>query len=259
MDIKILSKEKGKISFILKDINYIIANTIRRLVINEVPTMAIEKVKIIKNSSALYDEVLAHRLGLIPLTSDIKSYTLPAECKCKGKGCVHCRLIMSLKVKGPGVALASGIKSRDAKIKPVNPDTPIVKLLKDQEIELEMNAVLGQGKDHAKFSPGLIYYKTYPKIKILQQKDGKKIMEACPREVFKLDGSNLKIVDEEKCILCNACKDVSKNISVEGSESDFIFYLESWGQLKPKEILSKAAEIYEEKLEEFEKLVKKIK
>ena len=86
MNIKVLSKDQQKVTFILEGINPVIANTIRRYVINYVPTMAVEEVTFQKNSSALYDEMLAHRLGLIPLESDLKSYNLPEECKCGGKG-----------------------------------------------------------------------------------------------------------------------------------------------------------------------------
>lgn len=259
MDIKILKQDKNKLSFILKDINFAIANTLRRLVVNEVPTIAIEHVEMSKNGSALYDEMLAHRLGLIPFTTDLKSYTLPAECKCKGKGCAHCQLTITLKAKGPCNVYSSDLKTRDPEVKPVFDDILIVKLLKDQELEFSAKAVLGKGRDHAKFSPGILYYKSYPQIKITQQKDAKKIYDVCPRKVFKLEGNNLKVDDNEACILCNACVNESNSVEVKGSETDFIFNLESWGQLKPKEILNEAVKIYEEKLDEFGKLVNKIK
>lgn len=259
MDIKILNQDKEKLSFVLKGIDFVTANTIRRLVVNEVPTMAIDRASVSKNSSALYDEMLVHRLGLVPFTTDLKSYTLPSECKCKGKGCSLCQLTMILKVKGPCNVYASDIKTDDAKVKPVYENILIVKLLKDQEIDLEAVAILGKGKEHMKFSPGLLYYKSYPQIKVLQQKDGKKIYESCPRKVFKLEGDKVKVVDEKECILCNACTAVSKNIEVTGSDNDFIVTLESWGQLKPKDILNEAVKIYDDKLGEFEKLIKKLK
>ena len=97
MDIKILNKTNNEVVFILEDVNYVIANTLRRLVNSKVCTLAIEDVHINKNSSALYDEMLAHRLGLIPLKTDLKSYTQKDKCKCKGKGCLHCELKLSLK------------------------------------------------------------------------------------------------------------------------------------------------------------------
>src|SRR3972149_11609867 len=89
MEITILNEEKKnkKVTFLVKGTSVSYVNTIRRLIMNEVPTMAIEDVEIRKNSSILYDEIIAHRLGLIPLTTDLKSYNLPDKCKCEGKGC----------------------------------------------------------------------------------------------------------------------------------------------------------------------------
>ena len=143
MEVKLLSKdkEKEKISFILKNSNYGFANAIRRAILEEVPTMAIENVEVKDNSSAFYDEIIAHRLGLIPLKTDLKSYTLPAICSCKKKGCAKCQLKMILSIKGPCTVYAGDIKSKDPKINPVYPKMPIVKLIKGQKLDLEMTAV----------------------------------------------------------------------------------------------------------------------
>jgi len=113
----------------LSDITFAQANTLRRLLMNEVPVMAIENVEIKKNSGVLYDEMLALRLGLVPLHTDLESYELPDECSCKGAGCAKCQVQLTLSVKGPCVVYAKDLKPKDPKIKPVNPETPLVKLL----------------------------------------------------------------------------------------------------------------------------------
>ena len=76
MEIRVLenNKEEGKLSFILKGADVAFANALRRVIVEEVPTMAIEDVEFRKNSSILYDEIIAHRLGLIPFKTDLKSY-----------------------------------------------------------------------------------------------------------------------------------------------------------------------------------------
>src|SRR3989338_1426343 len=155
MEIRVLdnNKEQGRLSFILKDSNPVFANTLRRLMIDEVPAMAIEDVEFSKNNSILYDEMIAHRLGLVPLKTDLKSYNLPEKCKCEGKGCNRCQLKMVLKAAKIGNVCASEIKSKDPAVKPVFSDTPIVKLIKGQSLELEATAVLGKGKQHMKWSP----------------------------------------------------------------------------------------------------------
>ena len=207
MEIKLIEfqEKKNRAIFSITGIDAVYANTLRRLMGYEVPVMSIDDVEFRKNTSILYDEVLSHRLGLVPLSTDLKSYDLPSECKCKGAGCASCTVKLVLKAQGPGAVYASDIKSKDPAIKPLYGKMPIVKLLEKQEVELEATAVLGQGKEHAKWSPGLIFY---------------------------------KIPSPEK--------------------DEFIFTVESWGQLTPKEIVLKAIEIYDKQLEEFAELVKNL-
>src|SRR6267143_1138841 len=76
MDIKLLTKEQDTIRFVLSDVSPAFANALRRIILAEVPVMAIEDVMILENSSVMYDEILAHRLGLIPITTD-QTYNLP--------------------------------------------------------------------------------------------------------------------------------------------------------------------------------------
>jgi len=158
MEIKLLEKSEDSVKFYVKDIDYSFANLIRRSIMNEVPIMAIDEVTFHKNSSALYDEILAHRLGLLPLSTDLKSYNVKEECKCKGKGCARCQLKLVLQAKGPCTVYAENIKSKDPKVKPVQANMPIVKLLKGQQLQFEAVASLGYGKNHTKHTPGLVFY-----------------------------------------------------------------------------------------------------
>ena len=99
MEIELLNQNKEKLSLLIKEVNPTLINTFRRLIIDEVPVMAIREVEFVNNSSALYDEMLSHRLGLIPLKTDLKSYNLQEECKCDGKGCARCQTTLTLDVK----------------------------------------------------------------------------------------------------------------------------------------------------------------
>lgn len=259
MDITLLKNDtkNKKLSFILKGSDVAFANALRRLVIEEVPTLAIEDIEFRKNTSALYDEMIALRLGLLPLKTDLKSYNLPEDCPCKGKGCAQCQLVLTLKVKGPKVVYASDIKSKDPKIKPVFPNTPIVKLLKGQVIEAEMTAILGKGKEHVKWSSGLVYYKYYPKITISKKgQDCIECADICPTKVFDKKGGKLTINQKHliECHLCGACEEFSKGeVKVAKDVQDFVFFVESWGQLDAKEIMLKASEMMDIKLSDFEK------
>lgn len=264
MEIKLLEKneEAKKISFILKKTNTTFANLLRRYIIEKVPTMAIEDVEFKENTSVLYDEIIAHRLGLIPLTTDLKSYYLINKCKCKGKGCNRCTLKLTLKAEGPGIAYTSEIKSRDPKVKPVYPKMPIVKLLKGQKVELLATAVLGKGNDHIKFSSGFAYYRFRPEVKVIKNpKNAEEIAKSCPINVFNSKNNTLTINkdNEMKCYFCNQCIEIAdphNSVKVEKSP-DIIFYVEGWGQLKCKVMVLTALDEYNNDLEEFEKLLKK--
>lgn len=257
MQIEKLSEDKNRLSFILKDTNHVFANTLRRLMLIEVPVMAIDEVKFHKNDSALYDEIIALRLGLVPILTDLKSYKLKENCSCKDEGCGKCQLNFILNCKGPCTVYARDLKSQDPKISVILPDLPIVTLLEGQELELEATAILGKGKNHVKFSPGLIYFKAHPTIETNGTVSSVKGL--CPKDILEIKNGKVVIKDLLKCDLCEICAEKNSNISLKTSEKDFIFIIESWGQLSAKHIFLEALNVFEEKLEKLSKESKKIK
>ncbi|MBN2142539.1 DNA-directed RNA polymerase subunit D [Candidatus Woesearchaeota archaeon] len=263
MKVSLVEKDdkRNKLVFDVEKTEASYVNTLRRLFMTEVPVMAVEDVEFRKNDSGLYDEVVAHRLGLIPFTTDLKSYNLPGECKCKGEGCARCQLKMTLKAKGPGMVYASDIKTKDPKVKPVFPKIPVVKLLDNQELELEMTAVLGLGKDHVKWSPCLAYYRQLADVSIESQPDNKEhIAENCPVKAFDVKNDKLILTDEAgECTMCNECPSLSHGkIKVTPTEN-FRVTIESWGQLDSKDIVVEALKVYDQQLEEFASLLAKVK
>tara|TARA_B100002003_G_C14113661_1_gene535654 strand:- start:881 stop:1693 length:813 start_codon:yes stop_codon:yes gene_type:complete len=261
MEIRLLENndEKKKMSFILKGTNATFANLLRRYIVEKVHTMAIEDIELNDNSSILYDEVIAHRLGLIPLTTDLKSYFPINNCKCEGKGCNRCTLKLTLKEEGPGIVYASSIKSKDPKVKPVYGKTPIVKLLKDQKIELIATAVLGQGNDHVKFSPGFAYFKFKPDVKVIKKPSTPEdVVKSCPVAVFDLKDGNVSVNRDNlmKCHLCNQCIEVEDGVVEVSGNEDIIFNVESWGQLPCKEMVLSALDEFSNDLNKFEKILK---
>lgn len=255
-------KEKDKLFFEISGVDISYVNTLRRLCMSEVSVIAIEDVEFRKNDSGLYDEIVALRLGLTPFKTDLKSYTLASECKCKGKGCARCQLKMTLKAKGPCTVYSGDIKTKDPKVKPVYPKMPIVKLLEGQQLELEATAVMGIGKVHTKWSPCLAFYREIADISIGKQPDNKEeIVEQCPKNVFVVKNDKLEIVKDKviDCTLCDACVELSNGkIKVEPND-DFLMTIESWGQLEPKEIVKEAISTYDNMLDEFTELLSKVK
>ena len=250
MDLKLISKQENKLIFLIKDTTPSFVNTLRRAMISEVPTMAVKKVTFTRNSSALFDEILAHRLGLLPLTTDLDSYVLPEKCTCKGAGCAKCQIAITLKAEGPLTVYAADLKSQDQKVKPVYAKMPIVKLLKGQELEFEAVASLGIGKEHAKFSPCLAFYRGYPELVLDKKAQVKACISAC-NGLVKEKGDKLEVTDLVKWNegyeeICN-----THGITIENSETEFVFTIESWGKLSCEEILSRALDAIDERLDEF--------
>ncbi len=165
MKVKILEKKRDKIKFAISDIKTALAGELRRIMVSEVPTMAIETVSINKNDSLLWNEILAHRLSLVPLTFDPKFFNTREACKCKGKGCAHCQVSLVIKKKGPGIVYSIDLKSTDKRVKPVYDKIPLTELTENQEIELEAIAEMGIGREHAKWQAAVVGYKSDDKKK----------------------------------------------------------------------------------------------
>ncbi|MFH0889916.1 MAG: DNA-directed RNA polymerase subunit D [Candidatus Aenigmatarchaeota archaeon] len=159
MKIKVNEQTKDKISFTLEEADVAFANAMRRVMMVEVPAMAIEFVDFHENSSAMYDEVIAHRLGLIPLTFDPKLFNLPDECICEGKGCSQCQVYFVIDKKGPCTVYSGDMKSTEESVKPVDPGFPIVELLEDHNLKLDAIAQLGKGEAHIKWQAAIAAYK----------------------------------------------------------------------------------------------------
>jgi DNA-directed RNA polymerase subunit D len=146
MDVKI-KKQKGCLDLELIDSTPSFANALRRIMLTEIPVTAIEEVTIKENNSALQDELLAHRLGLIPVDGDGT---------------------FKLKVEGPLTVTSSNLQPVDGNAKIENMEIPIVELLENQKVELTAKTATGTGKDHAKWQVAVVgyEYKSPSKIKL---------------------------------------------------------------------------------------------
>ena len=157
VSVEVVESSDEAIKVKIKGIDRTYANAIRRFAISEVPTMAIDEVVILENSSVMYDELLAHRLGLLPLKTDLERYILPEQCDCRNPlGCSKCRVLLVLDAQARDKVLtvySGNLVSEDNEIIPIADKIPVVKLAPGQKIKLEAYAKLGRGKDHAKWQP----------------------------------------------------------------------------------------------------------
>lgn len=239
--IEIIQKTPEKL--VLKtDMNISLANAVRRSA-NEIPILAIDEVEIFKNDSVLYDPILAHRLGLIPLKND--KLTLKGKCSCEGKGCGKCTI--KLKLKADGGEVVSGDLGKEV----VYPDIPIVSLEKGQEIELVAMARMGIGKEHAKYTPGLVYYRYLHNIEISKEGEKHKELAELYPNIFSFDGK-LKVKNDWACDLEQEDVKDFAGITIKPTE-EIVMIIESWGQIEAKEIFTEAIKELDSNLSELAK------
>ena len=154
--LEIISKDDKKISIKLKGIPLQYANALRRVCLNGVPVFAIDTVDILENSSIVPDEGLAHRLGLIPLKTDLSRFNEPSKCDCNSEtGCSNCKVMLVLDSGDSSVTrrvLSNELISENDSIKPISDKIPIVELATGQRVRVECYARLGRGNEHAKWN-----------------------------------------------------------------------------------------------------------
>ena len=254
MKLQLLSKgTEGKVTFLAKDTTPAKLNLFRRMLVNKVPSMATDTVEIIENSSALYDEMLAHRLGLLVLKTDFDACFLNNKNKYQVQ--------LSLEAQGPCTVYAEQLVSTDPGIYPVHGKTPIVKLLENQELKIICNATTGCGKEHIKFSPGLIFYKGYPTLNLKDAaaiKLAEALLKSSPTDAELVKNKAVKNIDTFELSMAGVGA-LEKEGLITISKTDFIVTIEPWGQLTAQEIIEGAGKVIDEQFDELVEEIKKIK
>jgi DNA-directed RNA polymerase subunit D len=259
MKIRILEKRGPVLQFILEGTDPAFANSLRRIMMTEVPTLAIQWADFHENNSAMFDEILAHRLGLVPLKFNPKKFVFTQDCDCGGKGCQSCQATLVLEKQGPCIVTAGDMKSGDKSVTSADPRIPLVELLENQSVKFEAVARLGLGIDNARHHAANASFMYYPEIKATSKAEFAKAVKACPKGIVEHKDGKLLITDPAKCDLCRKCMEEAQGVTLEADGSRIIFSVESVSGLEPEYIVSKAAAILEEKAGEFKKELANLK
>ncbi len=239
---KIINKKDNQITF-SAEIDESLANAIRRYV-DQIPILAIDEVEISKNDSPLYDETIAHRLGLVPLKMDKTTSEKSAE-------------QISLVAKKDGIIYSEDMKG---KVKPVYDKIPITILKKGQELEIVATARVGKGNQHSKFSPGLMFYRDLANIKI-DKECPRDVVNACPKKILKVDNGKVCVINEYECDLCEECVEFCKKKGKDSIQliptGELVITVESFGQINEQEIFKRSIETLEKDLAEVSKKISK--
>ncbi|MBI1974171.1 DNA-directed RNA polymerase subunit D [Candidatus Micrarchaeota archaeon] len=154
--IKIENEKDDLLEFTLSGSSPAFANALRRALMHEVPILAVTDVDFIENTSSIFDEYIAHRLGMVPLKTP-KGLKLPKECE-NGK-CSSCTVSYSLDATGPATIYSRELKPTNEDASPAFDGIPIMKLVEGQRLKLEAHATLGIGREHARWQACLASYK----------------------------------------------------------------------------------------------------
>jgi len=227
--------EKSAKMFVIRmPANEPLANAIRRSVA-EIPTLAIDEIEIFKNDSASYDEIVAHRIGLVPLKTE---KAMSAKTK------------IDLKISKTGpCTVYSGDLTGNAEV--IYDKIPITLLGDGHKMELVATAALGIGAQHAKYTPGLCFYRHLSEVKSSPEID--KIVQNS-KSVFKAEKKGNKWI----CDLREAETDEIQKLESEAVKDadEILFIIESFGMMDAKDIFTKAIEVLTDNLDEFEKALK---
>jgi DNA-directed RNA polymerase I and III subunit RPAC1 len=248
----------------IKGLDLPFANSIRRMLLGDVETLCIDKVFFYENSSIMNDEMIAHRLGLIPISIDSSflKYLSSQNEQMKHKiffelKTLHPRFsskktsVYSNLLTWKPYGLCSNLL-KNFKVKPVFRDILILKLNPGQKIHCECHCQLGKGSVHAKFSPvATAFYRIFPKVKILKEitdENAMTIFNKCPVKVFSIRKKKEKrILYTSSPKYCTFCKECLGSFDEEtypikiGREKDKItFVIESTGVMSPEKLFSRA-------------------
>ncbi|MCS7123398.1 MAG: DNA-directed RNA polymerase subunit D [Candidatus Aenigmarchaeota archaeon] len=233
MKLKVLDLKNETAVFLIENINYSFANGLRRIFMNRVPTLAIEYVDFIENDSVISDEVLAHRLGLIPLTFGEKLFVTRDECKCNGKGCSNCQVELKMNKVGPCTVYSGDLISSEPSVKPVYDNIIICRLGSGMKLEFLAYASLGIGEKHPKWQASLTTY-----VNLVKNAENKKTK---------------KCWTQDYNLYCVECFEDLKDVTVE--KDKFLFYLESVSGLTAKRIIEDGLEYAKKYLNQLKKAI----
>ena len=281
---EIIKMTDNYIEILFTNVPLPILNAIRRTIQLEVPTMAIDEVIFYENSSPLYDEVISHRLGLIPLRSEeaIRKYKSPEKCaECMetyyegvseeiaqrppAEECENCFTYIRGSLENPiqtqdlKTLYSGDLLSDDPDVQPVYKEIPIVILGPGQKISFDAKARLGRGIEHIKWSPVSVAGVRYVASIVTERLSDEKISLAeecvkyCPVNILYYSAEEKKILSKNdlECILCQQCVKMcpEDSIKILPRNDQYILFFESTGQLSLRTILLSAIDILVEKID----------
>ncbi|KAI0048626.1 hypothetical protein FA95DRAFT_1025744 [Auriscalpium vulgare] len=279
------------IEFDLIGVDASVANALRRILIAEVPAVAVEYVYVWNNTSVMVDEVFSHRLGLLPLNIDPALMEMKASATdtATDRNTIVFKLQVSCtrnahapkdSIDPKQLFINSEVLSSHLEWVPqgeqadvfpqlpasTNPNIVLMKLRPGQEIDMELHAIKGVGKDHAKFSAvATASYRLLPQIFLNPTKPvpphlAEKFAGCFSPGVIRVDPRTKEIsIDDEKLRTDSVSREVLRHPEFEGCvqlgrvRDHFIFHIESEGAYEPQRLLLESTRVMRQKIADLKK------
>ncbi len=266
MKVKLRKNEKFFTQVEFEDVNYSFVNSIRRSLVSMVPCLAIHEVdfhmgslgayvdeesgeeKEYESISAMFNEIVAHRIGMLPIPTDEK--TVEAFADSIGNDSEQPEIMYSLHKQGPCTVYSGDLEPVNGDASLVIPETsvPIVKLAEGQAILVYAKAKMGTARQHAKWQTVVAprFYQA-PTLTVTPGKGSKTVIDKVGKENFKKKGKNHVIEDPVKAheaikkaeSLWND-EDAKKAMTVTRNKTHFILEFETTGAMEAKLALEQA-------------------
>jgi DNA-directed RNA polymerase subunit D len=241
-EVEFVERSEREARFLVRGITPAFANGIRRAMVADVPTFSIDTIRVIENSSVMFDEQIGLRLGLVPLTTDLDDFEVGDE------------VTLSIDVSGPDTAYSGDLVSSDPLVEPADQNIPIIDLKDGQRLEVEADAVLDRGREHAKHQGGVaVGYRHLQRVEVVGDKgefedDEPQIL----RGVIEEDGELVR-TDEFDNDLTNRYP--GKELEVTDVENAFVFHVETDGSLSIEELTLRAVDTIRSRADELREAV----
>jgi len=241
-EVEFVERTEREARFLVRGITPAFANGIRRAMVADVPTFSVDTVRVIENSSVMFDEQIGLRLGLVPLTTDLDDFEIGDE------------VTLSIDVSGPETAYSGDLVSSDPLVEAADDNIPIIDLKDGQRLEVEADAVLDRGREHAKHQGGVaVGYRHLQRVEVVGEKgefedDDPQIL----RGVIEDDGE-LILTEEFDSDLTNRYP--GKELEIEDVENAFVFHVETDGSLSVEELTLRAVDTIRSRADELREAV----
>jgi DNA-directed RNA polymerase subunit D len=241
--------------FTIEGVTPYFMNALRRVLLAEVPKLAIDKVTFYDNTSALFDELVSHRLGLLPIPTDPSTLNLKGQVDAEGRPSYVVRY--TLTKEGPCTVYSGDLECEDKRFSIADAKIPIVDLLKGQRLILEAEAILGDGTQHAKWQVcHAVGYKYYPTAHVDNRKIGaekaKLAVERTPIGILGVEGGKLVVLQPEEVNKADEAETIcGEGFQITYDDRKFIFRFETDGSLKAEDALMKALDLVKARFKMF--------